>query len=97
MLAIASRGDLGVVTVSDDIKNSSSKYCLGPLAGYLSKQSFGALDCKIASFSNLTSMITTAISGPTNVQQPTFEFSEKDWIPVEPRVWNFPWVTFYQD
>lgn len=85
MLSIASRGDLAP---------SGPDTCYGPLAGYLSNQQFGAIDAKIGSWSNRETMTVHAISGPTNVQQPTFSFP--DWLPVHPQTYDFPWVTFLQ-
>jgi hypothetical protein len=83
MLSIASRGDLAP---------SGPNTCYGPLQGYLSNQQFGAIDAKVGSWSDRNTMTVHAISGPTNVQQPTFSFP--DWIPVHPQTYDFPWVTF---
>ena len=85
MLAIASRGDLNPLDG-----------CYGPVGGYLRRQPFGALDAKIARWSQRATLTTAAISGPTNDDVPTFVMPPDARIPGRPVTWDFPWTTFVQ-
>ncbi|ORC88091.1 lysosomal/endosomal membrane protein p67 [Trypanosoma theileri] len=95
MLTIASRGDLNP-------KGDEKNY--GPLFKYVGHRDHGATDVKIASWSGMINedadtFIAHVICGPTNDQQPTFEWSDDLFDPMPPlygipKVYNFPFMTF---
>jgi len=93
MLSIASRGDLmpWYGSTAENIAHYGNNWFM------MAQGCFGAVDSKIASWSHRKSLSAYAISGPTNDQQPTFEWNKglcgapPTGSPV--RV-DFPWVKF---
>jgi hypothetical protein len=95
MLSIASRGDLMPVynTTQEMIDN------YGPLYWFMAQGCFGAIDSKIAAWSNRHSLKSYVISGPSNDQQPTFTWNTGACVgtPAPPstvNTVNYPWVEF---
>jgi hypothetical protein len=95
MLSIASRGDLMPLfsTTQEFIDN------YGPLYDYMATGCFGAIDSKIAAWSNRHTLKAYVIAGPTNDQQPTFVWNTKGCAgtptPAQtPTTVNYPWVEF---
>ena len=96
MLAIASRGDL--MTVYNTTAENIAHY--GPLYGFVAQGCFGAIDTKIASWSNRYNLKSYIINGPTSDQQPIFTWGSAvcpNLPPDSPPTFNFPWVTFAFD
>ncbi|KEG06109.1 lysosomal/endosomal membrane protein p67 [Trypanosoma grayi] len=94
MLSIAARGDLNP-------PGNATQY--GPLFRYVGRRDHGATDAKIATWSGMTrssdSYTAYVINGPTNDQQPTFEWTEGIFDPMPPidglpKVFNFSFVTY---
>ncbi|EKF38636.1 lysosomal/endosomal membrane protein p67, putative,lysosomal membrane glycoprotein, putative [Trypanosoma cruzi marinkellei] len=94
MLAIASRGDLNPV-------GDAKKY--GPLYEYLGHRDHGATDAKIATWSGMVMdphhFTSHVICGPTNEQQPTFEWKDDLFNPMPPtyglpKVYNFTFMKY---
>mgnify|MGYP001581291961 FL=1 len=96
MLTIASRGDL--MTVYNTTAENIAHY--GPLYQLVAQGCFGAIDSKIAAWSQRKSLTAYVVNGPTNDQQPTFVWNEaaacagqgpsKD----SANMMNYPWVQF---
>ncbi|EAN81944.1 putative lysosomal/endosomal membrane protein p67 [Trypanosoma cruzi] len=94
MLTIASRGDLNP---AGDAKN------YGPLYEYLGRRDHGATDAKIATWSGMVMDLhhytSHVICGPTNEQQPTFEWKDDLFTPMPPtyglpKVYNFTFMKY---
>jgi len=95
MLSIASRGDL--MPLYNTTQEMIDHY--GPLYSFMAQGCFGAVDSKIAAWSNRHTLKAYVISGPTNDQQPTFAWNTGACAgqlapPETPTVVNFPWVEF---
>lgn len=93
MNAIASRGDL--MTVYNTTAEMIAHY--GVVYAIMAQGCFGAIDTKIASWSNRHSMTARVISGPTNDQVPTFSWGTTvcPHVPATlPRVIDFPWIDY---
>ena len=93
MLSIASRGDLMTVYPTD----AENIQHYGPLYGFLAQGCFGAIDSKIAAWSQRRTLKSWVISGPSNDQQPTFQWNTgacqgHPAPPGTPTTVDFPWV-----
>jgi len=95
MLTIASRGDL--MPLYNTTEEMIQHY--GPLYTFIAQGCFGAIDSKIAAWSNRHTQRAYVISGPTNDQQPTFQWDAKSCAGIAaprgtPTTVDYPWVEF---
>jgi len=93
MLTIASRGDL--MPVYNTTAEMIAHY--GPLYFFVAQGCFGALDAKIARYSARHNLAGLVINGPTNDQQPTFDWSGAcgNQVPSNSVArYDFPWIEF---
>jgi hypothetical protein len=94
MLAVASRGDL--MPVYNTTAANIAHY--GPLYGYMAQGCFGAIDAKIARYSDRHTLSARVISGPTSDGGlPPFAWGTNGCgaAPAGPTVVDFPWVEFF--
>lgn len=97
MLAISARGDLNP-------PGSSEEY--GPYYPYLNQRNHGGIDVKIATYQNMKlpsdAVLGIVVSGPTNDQVPTFQWSASPWRDNasvvlrlgQPDTFDFPFVEY---
>ena len=95
MLTISARGDL--LTVYNTTAENKAHY--GVLYDMVSQGCFGAIDAKIAAWSNRYNLKSYVVSGPTNDQQPTFTWGDgccrgQTAPRNSPQTYDFPWVEF---
>ena len=92
MLSIASRGDL--MPVYNTTEENIAHY--GPLYQFVAQGCFGAIDSKIASYSNRHTLGARIISGPTSDGVPVFEWGTNGCsaAPAGPTVVDFPWIEY---
>lgn len=95
MLSIASRGDL--MPLYANKSDMIAHY--GPLYTFMAQGCFGAIDSKIAAWSNRHTLRAYVIAGPSNDQQPTFQWNTKSCTGTAaprdtPATVDYPWVEF---